>query len=453
MKRIVTVFSCVCMVLALCSCSVVRRARDFSLAGIFADNMVLQREVSVPVFGTGENGITVTVSFNGQEKSTVIENGEWRVDLDAEPACKEGKTLSVSSSGGETVSLSNVLVGDVWLCSGQSNMYWKIIYCSETEQKRLYENIEREFIRSCYIEPVLSDTPQDTIANQTWVESSRETMAVYSAYATAFAQFLQEGLDIPIGIVTAAEGSTSIERWVSGGENYNAMIYPLQPFAFKGVLWYQGENNVLKDPDYKVNYPESFRQLCREWRAGFENEDMPVIQTQIAGYGMPGDTTWSDWAYMMVLQPTYTSDAENTYTVVNYDLGDMSNIHPNLKKAVGKRAAFLALEKIYGVEGYYGTAAYAENFEFTEDGLLITFGGVNERLETTTSTARGFELCGTDGVYVTAKASMILPDKILVEVPDTIDVVKGVRFNYGNIPSKTVFSGVIPAMSFIHEFE
>lgn len=84
------------MVLALCSCSVVRRARDFSLAGIFADNMVLQREVSVPVFGTGENGITVTVSFNGQEKSTVIENGEWRVDLDAEPACKEGKTLSFS---------------------------------------------------------------------------------------------------------------------------------------------------------------------------------------------------------------------------------------------------------------------------------------------------------------------------------------------------------------------
>ena len=452
MKRVLTALLCVFTVFALCSCTVIRRATEFAVAGVFADNMVLQRETSIPVFGTGDDGLTIKVKFNGQEKSTVIANGEWRVDLDAEQASKEGKVLEVISSNDETTAFSNVLVGDVWLCSGQSNMYWKIQYCGTREQDRIYTYIENDLIRSCYIEPILADTPQKTIAHQSWVLSSRETMALYSAYASSFAQYLQTALDIPVGIVTAAQGSTSIERWVSGGENYNAMIYPLQPFAFKGVLWYQGENNVLKDPDYKVNYPASFNQLCNEWRAGFENENMPVMQAQLAGFGNRGDSTWSDWAYMMVMQPKYTSDEQNTYTVVNYDLGDSANIHPDHKKALGKRAAYLALQKIYNIDGYYGVSPYAENFEITENGLLITFGGVNEMLKSNTKTARGFELCGEDGTYYTTTASIVLPNRILVDTSVIEGTVKGVRFNYGNMPSSSVFSEGIPVMSFIHEF-
>ena len=452
MKRVISVILCVCAVFTLCSCTVIRKATAFSVAGVFADNMVLQRETAIPVFGTGEDGQQITVSFNGQEKSTTISNGEWRVNLDSEQACKEGKVLTVTSSNGEKTDFSNVLVGDVWLCSGQSNMYWKITYCAEREQERLYTDIENSLIRSCYIEPLSADTPQKTIANQYWVESSRDTMSIYSAYATSFAQYLQKALDVPIGIVTAAQGSTSIERWVSGGENYNSMIYPLQPFAFKGVLWYQGENNVLKDPNYKVNYPASFKQLCNEWRAGFENENMPVMQTQIAGFGNIDSSPWSDWANMMVLQPTYTSFEENTYTVVNYDLGDSANIHPDYKKAVGKRAAYLALEKIYKTDGYYGVSPYTEKFEFTDEGLLITFGGVHERLKANSKYARGFEICGEDGVYVTATATFAAANQILVEIPEIIGAVKGVRFNYGNLPSKTVTSEDIPVMSFVHEF-
>ena len=454
MKRILAFALCIFTVFALCSCTVIRRATEFEVAGVFADNMVLQREKTIPIFGTGDNGLTITVDFNGQEKSTVVENGEWRINLDAEQASKEGKVLTVSSSAGGATAFSNVLIGDVWLCSGQSNMYWKIQYCGQREQDRIYASIENNLIRSCYIEPILSQTPQKTITHQSWVESSKETMALYSAYATSFAQYLQPVLDIPIGIITSSQGSTSIERWMEGGLNYNAMIYPLQPYAIKGVLWYQGENNVLKDPNYKTNYPVSFNDMCSQWRAGFENEDMPVMQTQIAGYGYPGDATWSDWANMMVLQPTYTSDELNTYTVVNYDLGDSTLIHPDHKKAVGKRAAYLALEKIYKVDGYYGVSPYVESYEFTQDGILITFGGVHERLKSNTKSARGFEICGKDGVYYKTTASIVAPNQILVNTSAvTAGGVRGIRFNYGNLPSGSIYSEEIPVMSFVHNFD
>ncbi|PWM47216.1 MAG: hypothetical protein DBX47_00865 [Clostridiales bacterium] len=433
--------------------NVVEKTTVFKLNGIFNHNMVLQRQSTVPVYGLASDGITVTVDFNGQVKSCISSGGKWRIDLDSMEANSVGAQLTVTTSSGEKAQYNNILVGDVWLCSGQSNMYWRVQDIpNSTEKLKIQRAASNTNIRSFWANQVSATTPQNDIERQLWKISSSSGVLDQSAYAISFAQGLQETLGIPIGIATLCQGSTSITSWIEGGNYYNAMIASVMPFKFKGVLWWQGETDCLKDANFETNYPKYFTSMVNSWRSGFENPVMPFLQTQIANYAVDNDTTsFGSWVQMQHLQPRMIDENNKIYTVCNFDNFDsLSNIHPNEKKAAGTRAANLALEKVYGLD-VYGAAPRFLKAEKTANGVLVTFTDVHDGLTANTSLGTKFSACGSNGVFVNVSYSIVSANQILLNT-NSITNVKTIRYISNSATAPVIFGGGVPLFGFSYSF-
>lgn len=377
-------------------------AQHIKPCNLFSDHMVLQQGQVVPVWGEAEPNEKITISFAGQRKSTYADKaGEWLVHLDALKTSKVGRDLVIS--GKQEIVLSDVLVGEVWICSGQSNMQFSVDRSPEVEGLIPFA----ENIRSFEV------TKTVALSEQNELEGKWSTSHPNSAVAFSFAYFLNNiGKDVPVGIILSAWGSSSIEAWIprdmtntlphfkkimdefdadSDTKNrienilimkegwalrddiflrrqpnilYNAMMKPLAPYACAGLVWYQGERNTR----YRSGMPEVTKEnwfhrvagmkeyggIMKKWiqryREEWGNDEMNFMIVMLPGFGQgtvqsgtidAEDPTAESWAWMRESQ-LQVLDLPYTAVVNTIDLGDEHDIHPNDKLPIGQRLALLA---------------------------------------------------------------------------------------------------------------
>jgi sialate O-acetylesterase len=406
---------------------------QLTLPRVFSDNMVLQRDRPVPVWGWAPSGEKVTVAFAGQTKTATADTeGKWTVTLDPLPGCKEGRELTVTSTlnpppstpnpAPSTLRIQNVLVGEVWLCSGQSNMEWLLSKAlnAEAEIAAADHPLIRHFRGSN--KPSLEKL--DDYANGGWAVCSPKTAGNFTAAGYFFAIKLAKELDLPIGLLNATEGSSSIDRWIcpegvrqfpdskemadmlkrvedikaeaSSGpadpakfkqkvflapiSNYNKLVSPLVPYGIRGVIWYQGESGATVP---------TMKALVGGWREIWKQGDFPFYYVQIAGFY--GKDKASDQANLNPEKPSgYAGIREvqlqalsinNSGMAVAIDIGEETNIHPSNKQDVGDRLARWALAKDYGKNIPFSGPLYKEHtvegnkiritFDHAEEGLFI----------------------------------------------------------------------------------
>lgn len=359
---------------------------ELKVAAIFGDNMLLQQNLRVPVWGWSAPGAKVTVKFSGQTRSVHAgRDGKWIVKLGRMNASFAPRTLTIES--GETKNFTNILVGEVWLCSGQSNMEKPIGKqrgqkpCLNYEQELATANFPN--IRIFKIEPALSATAlADLRKNSGWLECSSNSLdgTHFSAAAYFFGREIRTNLNVPVGLIESSWGGTRIEPWTPpiGFEKipslaalahpdipsakipnttptviYNAMIAPIAGFGIRGALWYQGESNCMGNHPDGAIYVDKMEALVGGWRRIWGEGAFPFYYVEIAPFKYYGgrirrvpsaDALQEFWEAQ-----NHAQRMKNTGMAVTTDLVDnLNDIHPRDKQDVGHRLALLARHRAYG---------------------------------------------------------------------------------------------------------
>ena len=399
------------------------------LASPFSDHMVLQRGMKVPVWGTALPGERVTVSFAGQKLSaTAGRDGTWRVDLKPLTASTVGRVLTASDSSKSVKTVADVLVGEVWLCAGQSNM--GVPLCGDRPHFRdgqgmmVAQVTRRPLIRFVATPADRYDAvPQaKTQKPLCWRSFTPQTLmnSSFSAVATYFGLSVQEAIGIPVGLVGVYRGATGIDSWTPSdgkpvrtkdrddcqpGVFWNTVVNPWAPFAVRGMIWYQGEH----DSDESSAYPAKLRKLYDGWRTRFENPNLKFYYSQLCSWG-------SDIAAFQEAQASFEREEPNAAMAVINDVGNPTDIHPNVKEPVGRRLALHAIRRDYGRE--FGFEHVQDNSPSVSSasvsGSVVTVSFENARslylYNRDFSTASGFELAGADGKWKPARILNLAPD-------------------------------------------
>jgi sialate O-acetylesterase len=444
------------------------------LNALFKDNMVLQRDAKVSVYGSAPPGSRVTVSFNGQQiGAQADEQGDWELKLGPLKKSFQPQELVVASvTGKESVSITNVLVGDVWLCGGQSNMELGFGHYSLLAGKA--SAIRDSDIRSIIMERRSAGRPEEAVVVKppfadAWREAREPWVDPLSPTAYFFAAKLRRDLDVPIGLVISAVGGSQIQRWMpkevveslqldlestdGAGTLYHAMIHPLRRFTIKGVIWYQGESNGRIPHSYYALSKEHIRSWRALWaRNNPHLEEMPFFTVQIAPFKPTVDGLAPDaWAYIREAQ-LKTLELPNTGLIVTTDLGEFADIHPQNKQPVGERLALWA-EQLEGGTGVVSGPLF-EKAVVEGDGMRIFFSQVGSGLETRrvvmssqpkvwaeedpdahvvpAGRLAGFVICGADRKFVPAEAR-IVGDQVRVSSPEVPNPV-AVRYGWSTFP-------------------
>ena len=426
-----------------------------TLPSVFADNMVLQQNSEVAIWGWSDPGETIKIvtSWNSKDTVKVKANNAaaWKTSIKTIGA---GGPYSVQIIGNGGIQLNNVMLGEVWVCSGQSNMEmsvnWKLINGEEEAAKANNPNI-----RIFHVQKIGADFPQQT-CNATWTLCTPETMRTTSAVGYFFARELQQKLNVPVGIIVSAWGGTPAEVWIeknriennpelnknkhsddsqwwpgSPGKLYNSMISPFVPYGIAGAIWYQGESNCENYPVYS----QLMKTLIENWRADFK-KDFPFYLVQIApfDYGAKGTSE-----YIREQEDIVAKTVPNTGMVVITDLIDnIKDIHPKDKLNVGKRLANYALTETYKQNvGAYKSPAY-QSMQVEKGKVRLTFSNVSTGLKCTGKTPERFLVAGDDQKFVPATAkiegsTVILSSKV-VKSP------VAVRFCFDDTTMPDVFS-------------
>ncbi len=468
-------------------CPAMARA-ELSVASPFTDNAVLQRDREIPVWGTAEEGTKVTVEFAAQKKSAVADNtGRWKVQLDSMPATRDPQVLKISA-GEQEISCSNVVVGEVWICSGQSNM--------QMSHKRVPEiaalSASAQNLRSFQVSNTVAFEQQEQCEGK-WAQKHPD-----SAVAFAFAYFLQEAADVPVGIIQTSWGSSSIEAWMprdmtqtvphyktmmeefdadtqtldriatileskpwKGRDDvflrrqpnvlYNAMMHPIAPYACRGLVWYQGERNtqsmhgMVKTPWFSRNsgmlkYGDTLKAWITRLRQQWDNDQMEFMIVMLPGYHKPMKTgpqlgaehpASHSWAWMRDSQ-LKALELKLTSVVNTIDLGDEKNVHPKDKLPMGKRLARMAagniLEQDVQVSG-----PMMKSVEVRGTQLVVSFDHA-EGLKTIDGDApAGFWLADDTAQWVRADAE--LNGETVVLSSSEIDQPRYVRYAFAGKPN------------------
>jgi sialate O-acetylesterase len=361
---------------------------SLNLGPLFGSNMVLQRDVTVPVFGTALPGATVTVDFAGQSVGAVADAaGNWLVEL-APLATSAGAGMSIVS-GPDQVTLTNVAVGEVWLCSGQSNM-GRALNTADGSAPYIADAGNHP-LRFFHMHN--SDLPATT----TWQLSSSSTASGFSAVCYFMGLDLSEALGVPIGLVQASFDGSAIEEWQhSGGgtgEHYDAMVVPLLPFALKGVLWYQGESNGGES-----SYGEKLAAMIGEWRADFALSSLPFGIVQLPA---------TKWKAARLGQYEVAQTVSNTFLVVTHDLPGSNQLHPTAKYPVGIRSSVGARGAVYGEPIVFSGPLPAPTSTVVGSTFVIDFAHVGNGLSTSGGAPGPFQIAGADGRYQTGTATIV----------------------------------------------
>ena len=448
-------------IITLCQSAVA----NVSLPAIFTDNMVLQRDTEVRIWGWAKplEKVAVQASWSKDILRTVADKfARWEVML---PTPGAGGPFEITVQGYNQITLRNVLVGEVWLCSGQSNMEFTArqgILGGEEAMK----NADQPNIRFFTVHHRSANEAQIDLASDGWKVCSPETMAGFSAAAYFFAKKLQEKMGVPVGLIHSGWGGTPAEAWVAGriieadpllseaanllpdepwgpqqaGSIYHAMIAPLTPFKIAGTIWYQGETNV----NNPLTYKELFSTLIKSWRTAWGYE-FPFYFAQIAPfkYGVPGVGALVRDAQRRTLE------APNTGMVVTSDIGDTLDIHPKNKLDLGLRFANLALKYHYHVLDGEVSGPLYRSFEVEKDRVKIFFDHASG-LKASGGDCPFFEVAGEDGIFYPAKAE--IGDGLVMVFAKQVKKPKAVRFAWRNTATPNLFNGAgLPTSCFWEE--
>ena len=479
---------------------------EIRLPAIIGNNMVLQRETQTPVWGWADPGEEISVSVSWQDMQWAVKagrDGKWMFRM-TPPAV--GGPYQMTLRGKNTVRVENILVGEVWVCSGQSNMQWSVQNSSNAEKEIAAADYPR--IRLFSVERKVADTPQPDCSGS-WAECTPETIPAFSAAAYFFGRELHTELDIPIGLVHTSWGGTPAEAWTSEPmlkgnpafepilvrqkeiiENYpqakkrydeqleqwkatvekakaegttpprrprpprgpghphtpsglyNAMIAPLIPYAIGGAIWYQGESNASRAYQYRELFPTMIECWRRSWGQG----DFPFLFVQLANFMAvkpePGDSAWAELREAQSM----TLNRPNTGMAVIIDIGEADNIHPKNKQDVGKRLALWALAKTYGRDVVYSGPIY-ESMQRQGNKTVLRFDHVGGGLVAKGGQLKGFAIAGDDRRFVWADAR-IEGDTVIVS-SEKVARPAAVRYAWADNPVCNLYNEAgLPASPF-----
>lgn len=422
------------------------------LPSVFSDNMVLQRDQPVPFWGTDKPGAEVSVKVGTAEtKAKADGDGKWMVKL---PALKAGGPIEVTVTGSTAVTFKNVLVGEVWLCSGQSNMEMEVQSCDNAQAEIAKADHPR--IRQIKIPHTPTTKPQTDVAGKGWVVCNSQTVGKFTGVGYFFARHLEKELDVPIGLIDSNWGGTRIEPWIppegfkqvpalkniadnldkfpqvtndkvnhqSALALYNGMIAPLVPYGIRGALWYQGESNNGEG----MLYAEKMKALIGGWRKVWGNENMPFYYVQLAPYTYGGDPT--KLAGIWEAQQAALS-IPNTGMAVTVDISNVKDIHPKNKQDVGKRLALWAMAKTYDRPGVYSGPLY-KSMKVEGNKIRISFDHVGTGLVSRDGKPLSwFTIAGEDKKFVEAKAE--IDGNTVVVSAESVTKPIAVRFGWNQI--------------------
>lgn len=421
---------------------------------LFSDNTVLQQGKKVPVWGTTDKTDKVTVTFEGQEVSATPENGKWKVEL--QPLKPGGPFQLNIAQGDEKLEVKNVLVGDVWIAGGQSNMEWPLT--ATAGAKEAIAESGNDKIRLFTVPRQGKPEPQSSVTGN-WSVASPTTTPGFSAVAYYFGRDLQKTQSIPIGLISSNIGGTTSERWMSkesievdpvvkamgkpqgASDLYNAMIFPLAPYAITGAIWYQGESNADRAWEYRTAFPA----MIKSWRDTFGQGDFPFFLVQLAPFmDINPQPTDSNWAELRDAQLFTTNSVPNTAQAVIIDVGDEKDIHPQKKEPVGARLALAARALKYGEKIEYLGPVY-DKLTISGDKAIVSFkhvgggllakpldGPLAERLKVNANDLTGFTIAGEDKKFYNATAK-IEGDTVVVS-SDKVAKPVAVRYGWSNYP-------------------
>jgi sialate O-acetylesterase len=428
---------------------------EIELPAVFSDNMVLQQKSEVAIWGWGlpSEMVKIVGSWNSNDTvlATVQNDASWKATLKTGEA---GGPYTLSVLGSTKVTLENVMLGEVWICSGQSNMELnitqKIIDGEEEAAKASFPGI-----RIFHIPKIGHDYPQRN-CNANWVECSPTTVRSASAVAYFYGRELHQKLDVPVGLILCAWGGTPAEVWLkkeeveddpelkkasgvlqkcawwpySPGVVFNGMIAPVVPYTLAGAIWYQGESNV----ENYWTYNKLFRKLIGSWREEFKSQ-FPFYYVQIAPFTYGPEKK----GFLLREQQVKAMETPNTGMVVISDLvKNVNDIHPRNKKDVGKRLANWALAETYGMSGIAYKSPIYKSMEIKKGKIRIDFHNAENGLACPDKIITQFMIAGEDKQFVDAEAkikgnSMIVHNK---EIKKPV----AVRFSFDNASIPNLFN-------------
>lgn len=433
-----------------------------TLPSIFADHMVLQQQSEVSIWGWADprEEITIIANWDGQVVKTAGDNyANWKASLKTP---KAGGPFSITIIGQNTIVLEDVLIGEVWICSGQSNMEWSVRHAIKNgEEEAMMANYPA--IRLFEVSKRAAEVPQQDVGGK-WEACSPTTMPDFSAVAYFFGRHLFNELKVPIGLIHSSWGGTPVEAWMNPkvlegnerllasaakipvmpwcpeklGSTYNSMIAPLIPFAIKGAIWYQGETNVANHEEYA----ELFSKMIGNWREEWDNE-FPFYYVQIAPYNYGTEDVG---VYIREAQMQSMS-VPNTGMVVISDIGNIKDIHPLNKQDVGKRLGNWALAKTYGKTGITYSGPIYKSMKIERGKIRISFDYADSGLMVKDGPLTHFTIAGEDQKFVEAQAE-IEGNDVLVSAPG-VKRPKAVRFGWSNTAEPNLFNQAgLPASAF-----
>jgi len=458
-------------------------AGDVTLPALFSDNMVIQCGMRLPVWGWAEPGEKVRVRLDYLSAQTVADSGgRWRVSLDP---LGVGGPFELVVSGKNAIVIKNVLAGEVWLCSGQSNMAMTVgrsLSAAEEIASADYPKIRhfqvRRFKASQPLEDVAPVEQQAGSRLNTWEVASAETVGRFTAVGFFFARALHRRLDVPVGIINSSWGGTTAEAWTAGealaadpelkailsdwpdynndeqwlkeqfaefsaevekarreghpkplyfnqpSVLYNGMIAPLIPYPIRGAIWYQGESNAYRAYQYR----RLFQCMILNWRATWGLGDFPFLFVQLANFEA-GSAVWPELrqAQSMALSLPKTAMA------VAADIGQADDIHPKNKQEVGRRLALAARAILYGEDIIYSGPIF-ESITVEDSRCWIRFTHTGDGLASRGETLAGFTIAGEDRNFIQAEAE--IEGNTVVVWSDKIEKPAAVRYGWKDNPEE-----------------
>ncbi len=474
-----------------------------TLAPLFRDGAVLQQGKAVPVWGKADPGEKIVVEFQGQKKETTADSdGKWKVEL--APLAVSATPSEVTVTGKTTQRVSDILVGEVWICSGQSNMAWTVKAAKDFDQEAAAANLP--LIRHFKVELKPSEKPEDTL-NGEWTACSPQTVGDFSATGYFFGRELHKALGVPIGLINTSYGGTPVESWMSDAALkgdptfatvfarwkktladfptlekvyeeraakwkadreaalkakqeftaraprkpdgpgsrmqpstlFNAMVHPLIPYGVRGIIWYQGEANAARFPEYGP----LFQGMITQWRKDFSQGDVPFYFVQLANLERKADASGQQWAFQREAQASALK-LPDTGMAVAVDIGEAGNIHPKNKQEVGRRLALIALALNYEKGGEYAGPMYQSA---TAEGSAMKVSFAHAMGLKLLETPGDFELAGADKKFYPASAK-VTGEQVVVSSPSVSQPV-AVRYGWKNNPPMNLYNAAgLPAPPF-----
>jgi sialate O-acetylesterase len=476
---------------------------------LFTHNAVLQQGLPVPVWGTASEGEKITLQFSGQKVSATATNGCWSVRLDPMKASTNALTMTIAGAT-NTVTLTNILIGEVWICSGQSNMERQL--GPRNGQKPLVNweaeaaSADHPLLRHFLVKQTMSTNPLAEVSGS-WQVCTPQTVTNFTAVGYYFGRDLQKDLGVPVGLLHVSWGGTPAETWTrwevmetnpalsailprysndvatysdrlakyqaeepklneeytnavakalaeakptprppspprdplktqnSPARLFNGMLYPVIPYAMRGVIWYQGESNGGRAKEYRDLFPA----MIADWRALWGEGNFPFLFVQVAPFKNMGPEI-REAQFLTLAKST------NTAMAVITDHGDANDIHPVGKEPVGQRLELAARALAYG-EGIEYSGPLFQRAEFQGTSAIVSFNHLGKGLVAKGGDLRGFEIAGADGKFIPATAH-ISSTNVVVSAPG-VTAPTAVRYGWTNVPDVNLFNAEgLPASPF-----